>query len=537
MIRIHNSLTGEKEALQPITPGAAAHVRVRHHGLRLRAHRPCPHADWCSTSCSRYLRHRGYRRHLRAQHHRHRRQDHPRAAARTASRSRRSPSASSQAMHEDCARARHPARRTTSRAPRSIVPQIIAMIGQLIDTRLRLRRRRTATSCTRSRSSRATASSRASASTICAPARASRWTKPSAIRWISCCGSTPSPASRPGSRPGAPGGPGWHIECSAMSTALLGTHFDIHGGGMDLKFPHHENEIAQSCAASGEHVREPVDAQRLRQRRRREDVEVARQLLHRARGAADGCGIRKCCAIFVLSSHYRGPINYSLEQLEQADARARPHLHRAARPARRCRAVRERAHARASARVMDDDFNTPEAIAVLQNMLREMNSAKRRGRCAARGGSSPRSCGRWRRCWVCWSVPPAQWARLGKPAAVPALAGVERGCSARAAGCEVERASPRASRRARRRTGPSPTASATSSPPPGCCSRTSRAARPSGGARSAPQAAGGWPCSRSEASSVLCISIATVMGPTPPGTGVIQAARSRAAANPTSPTR
>src|SRR2546423_12725550 len=52
--------------------------------------------------------------------------------------------------------------------------------------------------------------------------------------------------------PWGTGRPGWHIECSAMSTALLGTHFDIHGGGMDLKFPHHENEIAQSCAASGD---------------------------------------------------------------------------------------------------------------------------------------------------------------------------------------------------------------------------------------------------------------------------------------------
>ncbi|MCC7196437.1 MAG: cysteine--tRNA ligase, partial [Gemmatimonadaceae bacterium] len=52
--------------------------------------------------------------------------------------------------------------------------------------------------------------------------------------------------------PWGPGRPGWHIECSAMSTALLGTHFDIHGGGVDLKFPHHENEIAQSCGATGD---------------------------------------------------------------------------------------------------------------------------------------------------------------------------------------------------------------------------------------------------------------------------------------------
>ena len=79
------------------------------------------------------------------------------------------------------------------------------------------------------------------------------------------------------------GRPGWHIECSAMSAKLLGEHFDIHGGGEDLQFPHHENEIAQSEGASGAQVRQLLDAQRLRARGRGEDVQVARQLLHRAR--------------------------------------------------------------------------------------------------------------------------------------------------------------------------------------------------------------------------------------------------------------
>ena len=91
--------------------------------------------------------------------------------------------------------------------------------------------------------------------------------------------------------PWGKGRPGWHIECSVMSSALLGTHFDIHGGGQDLQFPHHENEIAQSEGAHRTTVRQLLDAQRLRARRRREDVEVARQLLHRARSAREiRCG-------------------------------------------------------------------------------------------------------------------------------------------------------------------------------------------------------------------------------------------------------
>ena len=86
------------------------------------------------------------------------------------------------------------------------------------------------------------------------PARASRWRPTRRGRWTSCCGSRPSPASRRGSRRAGietPGRPGWHIECSAMAGALLGEMFDIHGGGIDLVFPHHENEIAQSRCAHG----------------------------------------------------------------------------------------------------------------------------------------------------------------------------------------------------------------------------------------------------------------------------------------------
>ena len=95
--------------------------------------------------------------------------------------------------------------------------------------------------------------------------------------------------------PWGKGRPGWHIECSACRARCSGTHFDIHGGGQDLQFPHHENEIAQSEGAHQTQVRQLLDAQRLRARRRREDVEVARQLLHRARSARE-IRRRKSCA-------------------------------------------------------------------------------------------------------------------------------------------------------------------------------------------------------------------------------------------------
>ncbi|MDZ7810331.1 MAG: class I tRNA ligase family protein [Arhodomonas sp.] len=76
--------------------------------------------------------------------------------------------------------------------------------------------------------------------------------RPSATRPISRCGRRRQPGEPSWVSPWGQGRPGWHIECSAMSTEALGPHFDIHGGGLDLKFPHHENEIAQSEAACGE---------------------------------------------------------------------------------------------------------------------------------------------------------------------------------------------------------------------------------------------------------------------------------------------
>ena len=85
-----------------------------------------------------------------------------------------------------------------------------------------------------------------------------------------------------------PGRPGWHIECAAMSMKYLGETLDIHTGGIDLAFPHHENEIAESEAATGKAVRETLAARRAPDHRRREDVQVARQFLYAARSFRQG---------------------------------------------------------------------------------------------------------------------------------------------------------------------------------------------------------------------------------------------------------
>jgi cysteinyl-tRNA synthetase len=175
--------------------------------------------------------------------------------------------------------------------------------------------------------------------------------------------------------PWGAGRPGWHIECSAMSTGCLGAHFDIHGGGMDLKFPHHENEIAQSEAATGEpfvnywmhngFVR--VDDEKMS--KSLGNFFTVREILKRYR-AED-------VRYFILASHYRSPLNYSQDNLEQGKA-ALTRLYTSlrglspfARPGPECEDYTKVFHA-----AMDDDFNTPEAIAVLFELAREINKCR-----------------------------------------------------------------------------------------------------------------------------------------------------------------
>jgi cysteinyl-tRNA synthetase len=178
------------------------------------------------------------------------------------------------------------------------------------------------------------------------------------------------------------GRPGWHIECSAMSTALLGDYFDLHGGGMDLKFPHHENELAQSCSACDTpFVRlwmhngfVNVDEEKMS--KSLGNFFTIRDVLPHLRGGREQPQMAgEVLRTFLLSSHYRGPINYSQEQLAQADA-ALTRLYTALRgvsvgEVRSAGPWRQRFEA-----AMDDDFNTPEAIAALQGLAGEVNRAK-----------------------------------------------------------------------------------------------------------------------------------------------------------------
>lgn len=176
--------------------------------------------------------------------------------------------------------------------------------------------------------------------------------------------------------PWGDGRPGWHIECSAMSTSLLGSYFDLHGGGEDLKFPHHENEIAQSCAACDSpfvniwihngfvRVNEEKMSKSLG------NFFTVRDVLKTLRDA-------EVLRFFLLSSHYRGPINYSAAQLAQADETLLG-LYRALKDTALQGAV-DAAEIRRFRTAMDDDFNTPDALAVAQNIARELNLAKAAG--------------------------------------------------------------------------------------------------------------------------------------------------------------
>ncbi|HEX2790556.1 MAG TPA: cysteine--tRNA ligase [Steroidobacteraceae bacterium] len=179
--------------------------------------------------------------------------------------------------------------------------------------------------------------------------------------------------------PWGDGRPGWHIECSAMAAALLGTHFDLHGGGMDLKFPHHENEIAQSCAATdGPFVN--VWAHNGFVNLDNEKMSKSLGNFFTVRGLLPHLRHPEVLRAFLLSSHYRGPINYSQVQLLQADATL-TRLYTALRgielvPPASGREPGSSPHSARFEAALDDDFNTPDALAVLQGIARELNAAR-----------------------------------------------------------------------------------------------------------------------------------------------------------------
>ena len=176
--------------------------------------------------------------------------------------------------------------------------------------------------------------------------------------------------------PWGSGRPGWHIECSAMSMSLLGAHFDIHGGGMDLKFPHHENEIAQSCGACDT----PFVNLWMHNGFVRVDDEKMSKSLHNfftVREVLDTLRDPEVLRLFLLGSHYRGPINYSQAQLVQADETLLG-LYRALQDAP-AGGQPEPARLESFHEAMDDDFNTPQALAVMQTAARDLNAAKTQG--------------------------------------------------------------------------------------------------------------------------------------------------------------
>jgi cysteinyl-tRNA synthetase len=176
--------------------------------------------------------------------------------------------------------------------------------------------------------------------------------------------------------PWGDGRPGWHIECSAMSTKLLGAHFDIHGGGEDLQFPHHENEIAQSEGALGESDTAPfvkywmhngfVQLQDQKMSKSTGNVTTIRELLKRH----DAEVVR----FFVLRAHYRSPLNYSDQHLEDA-RHALSRLYTALKGATLDAGAPDWAetNGRRFREAMDDDFNTPEAVAALFELANEIN--------------------------------------------------------------------------------------------------------------------------------------------------------------------
>ncbi len=170
--------------------------------------------------------------------------------------------------------------------------------------------------------------------------------------------------------PWGPGRPGWHIECSAMSTRCLGNEFDIHGGGMDLQFPHHENEIAQSVGATGASFAQlwmhngfvRVDDEKMS--KSLGNFFTIREVLQRY--------APEVIRYFILTSHYRSPLNYSDTHLDLARD-SLTSLYTALRGVTPGEVPSSHALLEKFDVAMDDDFNTPQALALLHDAAHEIN--------------------------------------------------------------------------------------------------------------------------------------------------------------------
>ena len=170
------------------------------------------------------------------------------------------------------------------------------------------------------------------------------------------------------------GRPGWHIECSAMNHKTLGAHFDIHGGGSDLMFPHHENEIAQSCCAhGGDYVNYWIHSGMIMVDKEKMSKSLGnfftiRDVLKHYNGES--------VRYFLLTGHYRSQLNYSEENLNLAHS-AMERLYTALRGTDpNVAATGGEEFVQAFTEAMDDDFNTPNALSVLFELARAVNKAK-----------------------------------------------------------------------------------------------------------------------------------------------------------------
>jgi cysteinyl-tRNA synthetase len=205
-------------------------------------------------------------------------------------------------------------------------------------------------------------------------------------------------AAKPGEpsweSPWGKGRPGWHIECSAMSIKYLGEQIDIHGGGQDLIFPHHENEIAQSESFTG---KKPF----VKYWMHNGQVQIGGEKMSKSLGNL--ITIREALKkyspdairIFVLSSYYRSPLTYTEEALEAAE-RGAERLRQAVRSegkAKSAMSVEMDTYRQQFIKAMDDDFNTAQAVATLFDLARDINRAEEAGLNAGKARETLRELG------------------------------------------------------------------------------------------------------------------------------------------------
>ena len=197
-------------------------------------------------------------------------------------------------------------------------------------------------------------------------------------------------SSKPGEpsweSPWGPGRPGWHIECSAMSIRHLGETFDIHGGGMDLIFPHHENEVAQSCGATGKEFARYwihngfVQVNKEKMSKSLGNFFTIREIFDKSAWSGEVTG--EILRYFLLSTHYHSPLDFSDQALKEAKQALNGFydlFNRLNEPSRSSGGDRDALQAtvertrKSFAQAMDDDLNTSAALAAFQGLRSDVN--------------------------------------------------------------------------------------------------------------------------------------------------------------------